>query len=88
MNNSSIKLLLTIEQCFAKARLADFEMLKRLMHKGDDVTLRELTGDDEFYLIALAVDSSFGLLGMVMPFLYCSIKVRASWLVLLSMMQR
>lgn len=27
-------------------------MLKRLMHKGDDATLRELTCDDEFYLIA------------------------------------
>jgi len=54
MNNSSIKLLLTIEQCFAKARLVGFAMLKRPTHKGDVVTLRELTRDDEFFWQSLS----------------------------------
>jgi hypothetical protein len=33
MNNSIAKTLLSIGHCLAKARLVDFEMLKRPMHK-------------------------------------------------------
>lgn len=47
-NNSTAKILLSIGLCLAKASLVDIEILKRHMHKGDDVTLREFAYEDKF----------------------------------------